>query len=88
MYFGSLLSVTDVKQTLVLIFQYIKCYYQIKKIQINWKVYVYSLTLQQSIDIVCGVNLCIFAYKSLHYHNDADENIRFCKNENLALTIG
>ena len=87
-YFGSLLSVTDVKQTLVPIFQYIKCYYQIKEIQISWKVYVYSLTPQQGIDIVCGVNLCISAYKSLHYHNDADENVRFCKNENVALTIG
>ena len=84
-YFDSLLSVTDVKQTLAPIFQYIKCYSQRRKIQIKWKVYVHSLIPRQSNDIDCGVHLCINVYKSLHYHNDVDENVRCCKNENLAI---
>ena len=81
-YLDSMLSVMDVKQTLAPIFQYIKYYCQIRKLQ---KVYVHSLTPQQSKDIDSGVYLCINAYKSLNYHNHADENVRFCKNENLAI---
>lgn len=84
-YFDSLFSVTDMKQTLAPIFQYIKGYCQIRKIQIKWEVYVHSLTPQQSNDTDCCVYLCMNAYKSLHYHNDFDENVRFCKNVNLAI---
>ena len=67
------------------IFQYIKGYCQIRKIQIKWEVYVHSLTPQQSNDIDCCVYLCMNAYESLHYRNDFDENVRFCKNVNLAI---
>ena len=84
-YFDSMLSVTVVKQMLAPTFQYIKCYCQIRKIQIKWRVYIHSLTPQQNNDIGCCVYLCINAYKSLHYHNHVDENVRFCKNENLAI---
>ena len=84
-YFDSMLSVTGVKQTLSPILHYIKCYCQIRKLQIKWRVYVHSSTPQQSNDIDCGVYLCISEYKSLHYHNHVDENVRFCKKENLAI---
>ena len=84
-YFDSMLSVMDVKQTLAPIFQYIKCYYQIRKLQKKWRVYVHSLTPQQSNDIDCSIYICINVYKSLHYHNHVDEIVRFCQNENLAI---
>ena len=80
-----MLSFANVKKTLASVFQYIKCYCQIRKLQIKWRVYVHSLTPQQRNNIDCGVYLWINACKSLRYHNHVDENVRFCKNKNLAI---
>ena len=84
-YFDSLLSFTNISETLEPIFQYLNAYCQIYGIKKNWRILNHSFAPQQSNDIDCGLYLCINAYKVLQYSDEVKQNLSYRQDENLSV---
>ena len=83
-YFDSLLSFSDISETLKSFFQYINCYSKLHNIEKNWKILVHPLTPREKNDIDFGVDLCLNAYKVLMHTDDLNESLLFGQEEKLA----
>ena len=81
----SLLSFTDISETLRPFFQYINYYCKLHNVEKNWKILVHTLTPLRKNDIDCGVYLCLNAYKVLMDPDDINEKPSFRQEENLAI---
>ena len=84
-YLDSLLSFTNIYETLKPIFQNLNTYCQIYGIKKNWRIFNHLLAPQQNNDTDCGLYICINAYKLLHYSDEIKQNLLYRQDENLSV---